>query len=95
MQNVLSIIFIWLGTNEIHRPYIETLRKCSMTEGVTCTLLTEPHWDIYSKRYLKELNMSESSLNWRSGVVRADILRYMYLHAHGGVYSDLDNIIDY
>ena len=28
-------------------------------------------------------------------VYRSDVLRYLYLYAHGGVYSDLDNVIDY
>jgi mannosyltransferase OCH1-like enzyme len=41
------------------------------------------------------LNVSDARISQMIMVERADVLRLLYLYDKGGVYSDMDNVIDY
>ena len=51
------------------------------------TLLNGSDWDLYKEEYEK--------YNITTPVVKSDILRLEHLYHHGGIYADLDLVIDY
>lgn len=90
----MLIILIWLGS-VLPDKYFNTIKKCEEYPQNQCVLLGEAHWFHYINKYRSMLNVSDDRINKMIMVERTDVLRLLYIYEKGGVYSDMDNVIDY
>ncbi len=90
----MLIFFIWLGS-VLPTHYYSTIDACENRKDYTCVLLGDGHFKHYYEKYRDVLQISEAREKALTPVEKSDILRYLYIYEHGGVYSDLDNVIDY
>ena len=90
----MLIVFLWLGSVLPER-YTEVITNCESYPGNRCVILQEVHEKILLEKYKGLLHLSKPRLDSLIMVERTDILRLLYLYDKGGIYSDLDNKIDY
>ena len=90
----MLIILIWLGS-VLPDKYFNTINRCEEYPQNQCVLLGEAHYNHYINKYRSMLNVSDARISQMIMVERADVLRLLYLYDKGGVYSDMDNVIDY
>jgi hypothetical protein len=90
----MLIILIWLGSL-FPQKYFNVIEKCEEYPQNQCVLLGEGHWDYYLKKYRSMLNVTDDRITRMVLVERADVLRLLYIYDKGGLYTDLDNDIDY
>lgn len=79
----LPINFIWIGPDPLPQKYVERFK----TINFPYRLLGE-----------KEYNEFKDDFNFSADISigkRADAFRLRYIWKYGGIYSDLDNIINY
>ena len=90
----MLIVFLWLGSVLPER-YLEVINDCESYPGNRCVILQEVHEKILLAKYKDLLHLSQPRLDSMIMVERTDILRLLYLYDKGGIYSDLDNKINY
>lgn len=76
-SSIQSAIQTWLDKNKYHR----------------YELITAERSDSYvTERFTHRPDLVRDFLSLRDSILRADLLRYLFLHTDGGVYTDLDTI---
>ena len=90
----MFMVFIWLGAL-LPPKYEQTMKDCEDYPGNTCILLQDFHYKYYMEKYKDLLELTEQRVDEMVMVEKSDVLRLLYLYDKGGIYSDVDNKIDY
>ena len=90
----MIIVMIWLGSMFPDK-YLDVVKNCTNYETNRCVILQEVHWDYLSHKYKDMLNLTQHRTDRLILVEKVDILRLLYLYDKGGIYTDLDNVVNY
>lgn len=90
----MLVIMIWLGS-VLPEQFYSSIAQCHNYIHNNCILLGEPHWYSYIKKYKSMFNISDERMNQTLLQERVDLLKLLYLYEKGGIYTDINNKIDY
>ena len=88
------MVFVWIGAI-LPNHFKQVLKDCENRSEYKCLVLQEIHFIIYFEKYKTQLGLTEERIATLSTQEKEDLLKLLYLYDHGGIYSDLDNQIDY